>query len=236
MLHTTAATLPPRAEARTPAASLSTRVRDTFVAPSRLARGIADSVPVFDVLAVVVLVAIVALYAVPDEFYIDQVRDAVDRRGRAVEITSDPAAIARWNRYLAMLTALVQWPMLVLGAAGLLHLLFGLRRGSGLRFAALVSLSAHAFLIFAAQRLLVLGASLAGVSDPSTSLAVLLPGGVDGAARSVLELVDPFTIWMLVVLGIGVATLGARLRRHVAVPVLIGGYLLLALALGVGLR
>jgi hypothetical protein len=227
----------PLPDAAGPAAPpLAARIRATFVSPQRLARSIAHATPWFDVLLLVVAAAIVALFAVPDEFYVEQVRDAVDRRGRPVEITSDPSAIARWNRYLGMLTALVQWPLLVMGTAGLLHLLFGAGRGR-LRFAQMLSLTAHAFLILAIQQLLLLGASLAGVAEPSTSLAALLPFAQDGGvAASVLDLVDPFTIWMLVVLGIGVAALDTRMRARNAVLTLTLGYFALAVAMGFWMR
>jgi hypothetical protein len=228
----------PSAPAAPAAGTLGERIVLTFLAPARLAERLRHELAWFDVLVVVVLVAMLAVFAVPDELYLSQAAEAVDRRGRAVEITSDPATIARWGRYLAMLTALVQWPLLVLGMAAALLVVFNGGLRAGLEFRQYMALSTHGFLVIALQQLTLLTLALtAGLRPESVSLAALLPLAREGGALyAVLDLVSPFTLWMLCVLGIGVGGLQQRIRPRTAVAVLVSGYLALAAALGLVLR
>jgi hypothetical protein len=215
-----------------PRPPLARRVADLVLAPGRLAQSLAfPGSPWFDALALVVLIGMLAVFAVPDEFYLEQVREAVDRRGRPVEITSDPAAIARWGRALSMFTALAQWPLLVIAVTALVSLVLKTVAGGGAGFRQYLPLGVHASLLLSLQQLVVLAGSWLAGAEVSTSIASLLRLEADGFAVAFLDLVDPFTIWMLVVFAIGAATYNRGLGVLRPAAVLITGYLALAAAL-----
>lgn len=213
---------------------LSRRVRDTFVAPRRLAAAITADTPWVDVLVITTVVAMVAAALLPAEFFLAQVETPVDRLGRPVEVTSPPEEIVRWGRMLQMFSALVMHPMLVVMVAGVVALIFGVLGGGAVDMRRSLVLTSHAFLISALGVLLALGWQIAtGAPEVQPSLAWLAGGGgAEGsAAARYLALVNPFTLWMLVVLGVGVGELDRRRPAAATAAILVGLYLLLALGL-----
>lgn len=211
---------------------LMRRIAATFIAPARLADSIRDRPRWLDVLLLSTLVAIAAAAMLPDEMFLEAVRDPVSRRGTPVEVTSPPGEVVRWGRYLAMMSALVGHPLLAFALAGVLTLAFTVvPRGSN-RFLEHLALSSHALLIPALGSLIGLALGYATGGEPHVSLALLAPFLDDGStARELLALISPFTLWMLVVLAIGVARLDPRRTVLASASLLVGGYLALALIL-----
>jgi hypothetical protein len=218
-------------EAPASGARLPARIAHTFASPRRLAEAVRERPRWLDVLLISTAVAIVAVALMPPEPFLEAARNAVDRRGTPVEITSSPEEIVRWGRYLGMLSALVGHPMIAFSLAGLLTLVFTLVPRGSIRFVEHLSLVSHALLILALGDLVVIAfrAGTGGSGDP-LSLAPL--GGLfaaDSLPREVLTLINPFHLWILVVLAVGIATLDARRARSSSLAILIGGYLALAL-------
>ncbi len=206
---------------------LASRIRDTFVAPGRLAREIRRAAPWVDVLLLSTIVAALTVLAVPDSVFVEQMEDAVTRRGEPVEITSSPAEIARWGRAIAMLSTIATHPIVVFTLAGVLALLFGVIGKGATRFREYLSLTAHAMLIPAAGSIVFLLVSLVTGSEPEAAGQTAGPGGL---ISGVLGAVDPFAIWMLVVLAVGVNRIDPRHPTWRAIGVLLAGYLALLLA------
>src|SRR5690606_32464700 len=125
------------------ASGLASRVRDTFIAPGRLARELRHAAPWIDVLLLSTAVAALSVLAVPDEIFVEQMQEAVTRRGEPVEITSGPADIARWGRAIAMLSTIATHPIVIFTIAGLLTLLFGVLGKGTARLREYLSLTAH---------------------------------------------------------------------------------------------
>jgi hypothetical protein len=205
------------------------RVRDTFLAPGRMARLLRPSNPWLDVALLSTGVAIVSVLAIPDDVFLTAMDGAVNRRGEPVEIVSSPEAIVRWGRALAMLGTLATHPIFIFALAGLLTLVFGIvGRGRG-TFIDFLSLSSHAMLIPALgtvlNHVLQLGANAAGI-DAMAPGAGLATGVLSSAAAGV----DPFILWMLVVVAIGAHHLDARHGPLPSSLLLIAGYLVLVFA------
>ncbi len=215
----------------TDAQPLPARILHTFVAPRRLAAGLRESAPWAGVLLISTVVAVLAAAALPAEFFLSRVEDPVDRLGRPVTVTSPPEEVVRWGRYLQMFSASVEHPVLVLAVAGILTLVFSVLGGGRVSFARHFALAAHAFLVSALGLLLTVGWHLAtGHAGAQPSLAPLLgrPGGAPG---EVLAMLNPFTLWMLLVLAAGVGELDDRHSFSQAAAILVGLYLALAVAL-----
>ena len=212
----------------TPAEPLRERIRATFLAPRQLWSRLEGATPWLDVLYISTIVAVLSVLAVPEEVFIEPMREAVTRRGEPVEITSPPAEIVRWGRALAMLATLATHPMIAFMLAGFLTVVFSVLGGGRGTYREYLSLSCHALLIPALGTILAIVArlimGLAG-SDPF-ELFDLEPRGLLSATALAI---DPFVVWMLVVLGIATAQVDGRRQPWRAVLVLVGAYLVLLL-------
>lgn len=204
---------------------LPSRVLDTFVSPRRLFAGFRHHTPVMGALALSTLVALVVAGTLPGELFLEQARDAVTRRGEPVTVTSPPAEIIRWGRYLAMLSALAMHPLLVLAVAGLLTLLFGVLGGGRAEFRQYLAVAAHALLVAAAGSLLAIPLRWAtGDADAGWSLGWLMPAQHPFLAV-LLSALDPFVLWTLALLALGASQLEPRFSWGRAFAALLGSYL-----------
>jgi hypothetical protein len=196
------------------APTLPRRIADTFVAPRRLFAGFRQEAPWFDVLLLSTAAAVAAASLLPDEFFLAQVETPVDRLGRPVVVTSSPAEIAHYGRYMAMISALVGHPILAFCLAGVLSLVFTVLGGGRASYRQYLAVVSHALLIPALGTLLLLGARALGHTYDSFNLALRLLAGI-----------DPFVVWMLLVAAVGVAELDGRRRWGSAAAILVLFYL-----------
>lgn len=205
---------------------LLTRARDTFIAPARLFASFGECPPWIGVLALATAIAAVAVVAEPPEFFLSQLEDPVNRRGVPVEITSPPGEIVLYGRMLAVLSAFAGHPMVAFAVAGLLSLVFTVIGPGETPFRQYLPLVSHALLIPAVGMLVaVLLRILTGDMAALPTVGGLIPGiSGTGWGGAVLDSINLFTLWMLAVLGIGVATLESRFTRTRATILLWAGY------------
>ena len=205
---------------------LAPRVLDTFVAPGRLFRRFGEWTPWLGVLAISTVVAMIAAALQPAEVFLDQMEGAVNRRGAPVEITSPPAEIVRFGRMLATFSALIGHPLIAVALAGALTLIFTVLGGGGVPFIRYLAVVSHALLIPALGTILILVARLAAgaVLEPGLG-SVGAAAGLTGGGMELLRGIDPFQVWMLAVIAIGVATLDQRRSRVQALAILLSVYL-----------
>lgn len=214
-------------------ASFGERVRATFLSPGTLADLIRERPRWLDVLLVSTAVAIAAAAMLPPESFLDATRDAVTRRGAPVEITSPPEEIIRWGRYMAMFSAAVGHPLVAFTLAGVLTLAFTIVPRGRNTFMQHVALASHGLLIAALGSVAsIVLRYLTGEEGSQISLALLAPFVDRGSGPyEFLALVSPFTIWMLIMVALGVARLDPDRSRATSAAVLVGGYLAVALVL-----
>jgi hypothetical protein len=211
--------------ARSPQQPLLARARDTFLAPTRLFATIGAGTPFAGVLALATAVAMVAVAAEPDEYYLAQMEEPVNRRGAPVEITSPPAQIVLWGRMMAMFSALVGHPLLAFAGAGVLTILFRtLGRGRG-DFRRYLVVASHGLLI-ASVGMLSAVALRAVTGDPAAlpTVGTLLGLSRAGLLGGVLHGINLFTLWMLAVVAVGAAAIEPRVTRGAATALLWAGY------------
>jgi hypothetical protein len=212
-----------------PPLGFAERVALTFTAPARLFAAFPGGAPWAGVLLLSTLVAMIAAAAQPPEFFLAQVDGAVNRRGVPVEITSGPAEIVRYGRYLAVMSALAGHPLVVLGLAGLLTLLFGFAGGRP-RFSRYLPVAAHASLVLVLGAVVGIGVRLlTGEPFAELTLAYLFaPLGVDPARQVFLDSINVFSLWTIAVLAIGVSVIDRRPSWLRPFAALLGFYLALA--------
>lgn len=217
---------------RTAPPPLPRRVLQTFTAPRDLFGSFGEDAPWVGPLMISVAVAMLAVALIPDAAFVEAVQGATTRRGEPVTITSSPEAIARTGRMYGMLVTLVRQPLGALTAAGVLTLVFSVLLGGEGRFRQYLAITTHALLVTALGTLVALavaaarGAELAPVSP---ALLPFLRG--DGFVHRALAGIDLFTLWALVVAGLGASMVNRRLSWARAAAVLVGIYLALVLAL-----
>lgn len=218
-------------------APLVERVRDTFAAPARLFRRLPAEPPFLGVLAVATMVAAAAVAAEPAEYFLAQVEDPVSRRGTPVEVTSSPETIVLWGRIMAVFSALVGHPLLALGGAGVLTILFRVLRSGDAEYRRYLAVASHGLLISSAGMVaaVVLRAVTGNPAALPTvgSLLGLSQGSVTGG---VLHGINLFTLWMLAVIAIGVASIETRVTTRAATTLLWGIYGVLVVTVAVLFR
>lgn len=217
----------------TPMPPLWPRIRDSFVAPGRLVAQLRDRTPWMDVLIISTAIAMIGLLTMPDEVFVEPMREAVNRRGRPVEITSPPEEIARWGRGIGMLATLATHPVVAATLAGALTLFFSIfGRGAG-TYRDYLSLTAHAFLIPAVGTIAAVAIRLAGGPGSGDLTLGGLAGGygsAPGLMLAALLAIDPFIVWMLVVIGVGASYIDPRHSRVRSPLILLGVYFALVVA------
>ena len=213
--------------ANTARPSLGRRIAQTFTAPRRLGESVRESAPWIDVLLITLAIALVSIATMPDEVFTASMDDAVTRRGEPVEITSPPEQVAAWGRGMAMLGVIATHPIIAVTVAGLLALVFTLAGKSKAGFREFLSLTCHAMLIPALGTIIAVAVRLiTGVGSDSPGVgAYFSPGEASNLFLAALVAIDPFIIWMLVVVAIAAHVIDSRLPAGRVAAVALGAYL-----------
>jgi hypothetical protein len=217
-------------EPTTDPGTLPERIAQTFVAPRALGHRFRGHAPWMGALLLATLVAVLAVAALPADVFVEQMQDPVTRRGRPVEITSPPEEIARYGRYLGMLAVFATYPLVAFAIAGILTLLFSVLGRGAARYTQHLALTAHGLLIPSLGTLLALPIQhLTADTAFQFSLSRLLPLARDPGSLlyGVLDGLNLFTLWMVVVLGVGISALEPRFGAARASAILLALYVAL---------
>lgn len=201
-------------------ASLIERVRYTFLAPGRLGVALRDNGPWIDVLLISTLIAVASIASVPDEVFVRDMEDAVTRRGQPVEVVSSPEEIGRWGRFMGMLATVGTYPVIPFVLAGIVFVVLTLLFRSKTSYRQLLAIASHAMLIPAAGTILRVIGRGAGIEfiTPDPGWSFLL--------TAVLA-IDPYIVWMLLVIGVAASAIDTRLSGIRTGAVLVIGYVAL---------
>jgi hypothetical protein len=213
--------------------SLAQRVVGVFLSPAKVFDHLRQRPEWVGPLLISIAVGILVIVLLPDQVLYHGLDGATARRGKELaEITSDPATVAFWERLRLSMGVLFTQPVKAWLLAGALMLGFGRLLGGAVAFWNYLSLTTHALLISALGALSVLPIQIARAdASISPSVALLLPGLERfGTPGQVLAAINPFTVWMLLIMAAGVAVMN---RRSPAPPaaVLVGMYLATVVAM-----
>jgi hypothetical protein len=209
---------------------LHRRVLDTFISPGRMFAGFGDNPPWAGALAIAVVLGAAAVLLIPEQVFIDQMENAMSRRGEPVTIDSDAATIAKFGRIMGAIGALIVQPVVTFGIAGALTLVFSLILGGRATYRQHLAVVAHALLITTAGALLALGLGATFGQVVHFSLALAVPFLEEGTyLYRVLEGIDVFALWMVSVMGLGVSVLDDRRSWASAAGILLGVFLAIRL-------
>jgi hypothetical protein len=205
---------------------LGRRVAAVFFRPVRLFEHLRERPEWMGPLLIAIGVGILAIVLLPDPVFVEAMQGATTRRGDPVTITSAPEVVALWERLRLSLGVAVTHPLKLLLIAGFLTLVFRTLLGGPAAFRHYLSVSAHVLLISALGALLALPLQRATVdAGTQLSLGLLFPGlAASGLPGSLLAAVNPFTVWMLVVMAVGVGVVNRRRSPLVPLLFLLGIY------------
>lgn len=209
-----------------PRQPLHERVVEVFAAPRRLFARFEAWTPWLGALLLSTLLAAAVSGLQPDDFYLAQTENPVNRRGEPITITTGPAGRVFWGRLLTMLGTLVSHPTFAFAIAGLLTLLFTVLGRGRAGFLQYLTVTSHALLIggVGALATALIRWSVGG-ADFLLSPALLFEPGAVGLLPRLASALDLFTLWMIGVLAVGVSTLDGQRSWPAAAALLAGVYL-----------
>jgi hypothetical protein len=208
-------------------ASLLGRARSVFTRPRQLFYTFGEDAPWAGPLVVSALAGVLVIVLLPNSVLYEAMLGATTRKGVPVEITSTPALVANFERIRLSMGVLAVQPLMAVIIAGAVSLVARHLFGWGASFRRYFAVTTHVFLISAAGALLAFGVQAATGEwswQPSVSPFAT---AADTLAGRVLASVNPFTIWMLGVLGVGIATVNDREGGWLPAVLLIAVYLVL---------
>jgi hypothetical protein len=227
------------AEGSIPPQSLTARILGVVRRPSATFAGLLVHPRALGVLTVATVVAALAgALLMQTEVGRQALVDQWERTAMAFGRPVDDAQYARLQEMsaaapeYAVMGAVVAGPVVALGVAGLLFLVFN--RGSGRRrsFRQVLAITAHAGVILALRQLVAAPLGyMRETTASATALGVWFPMFDEASpVARFLGLVDVFIVWWAIVLAIGVAVLFGRNARALAIR-FVGVYAGLALLL-----
>jgi hypothetical protein len=204
--------------------SLPRRAIDTFVAPGRLFEYFRERTPWGGPLVVAIVAGMAVVLAVPQELYVEASREAMRQAAESGVQVPDPETMAGFARIAGAAAIIFMTPITAFAGAGLLFLLFSVLGGGSPRYVQYLAVTTHAMLITAFGSLLTLPVQILSRDlTARLSVGLLVPGLEPGTfVHNLLNGLDVFSLWSVVVAALGVSVLNARIAWGTAAAVLVG--------------
>ncbi len=214
--------------------SLPVRVVQVFTAPARLFDALREHPRALGALLVVIALGLVAQALIPAEL----VREAALA---SLPADAPPEQVAAVERFMGVSNA-IRWvgtvifpPIMILFVAGFILLVWNVMMGGEATFRSVLACTAHSYIVLAVGGLVTLPLMLARQDLRTTfSLHLLAPGLDPGTyAFRLLQGLNLFGLWTMVVLGIAVSRLYPKVRAGSAVTVMVLAYVVLKALLAI---
>jgi hypothetical protein len=204
------------------------RIVGTIAAPGPVFRSLGTNTPWVGPLLVVIVAGVAIVLLIPEELFVREAREGVRRaaeRGATAPSIEQVAAVAR---IAAVVGGAVATPVMAFIVAGLLALVFSVVGDGDATYVQYLTVTTHSMVITALGGVVTLPVQiLAGDLRAGLTLAALAPDLFgDAVAGTVAQGIDPFTLWALVVTGVGVAAVNGRRDWLNPASVVVGLYLL----------
>ncbi len=208
---------------------LHRRVLDTLVAPGELFATFREKTPWIGALSISMAAGLAIALLIPGELLEPEAARSLGDADPQAGGAADPAEMANFMRASLVVGALVFTPILAFAAAGLVALVFNLFLGGEARYKQYLAVSTHGLLITSLGGLLTLPLQIArGDVQTQLSLSLLTPFlDRDGFLFGFLQGMNVFTLWMIVLLALGVSVLNRGRSWGSASAILLGVYAVL---------
>lgn len=210
--------------------SLPRRVVDTFFSPIALFQRFGSRPPWLDVVILSIALGVVTMLLVPRDLLLASMEEAMRRQGGNAP-PMDPEQMVGMQRTIGIAGAVIGTGIFLVLLAGLMTLVFSVVMGGRATFRQYVGVVAHAGLVSAVGQLATLPLFIQkGVMSPTGLSLGALAGGMDpdSFVFQFLNFLNVFTLWQVVLMGLGAATLNRRIGAGTAVGVLLAVYAFIA--------
>ncbi len=189
--------------------ALHRRLLRVFVSPGEVFDALARRPAWVGALLLGAALVTVGTLVLPEELFLEMMREQVEARGDAVEGVPSAETMALIARVSGGIFAAIGWTLMMALWAGASTLVFGLLLGDEGRFVHYFSVTCHAFLIAAVGALLLAPLKIAaGDITLTLSVGTFFEGFLEGGyAARLLNGLDLFGLWALLVLGVGISRL-----------------------------
>lgn len=200
--------------------NLAVRFMQVFFSPGELFDRLKDKPAWFGAIVLGGLMVGLGTYLIPVELTLEVMRQQFMERGQDF-----PAGLEGGGAGLIRLAGLIFGPVFfgvfAVITTGVVTVIFTFLLGGEGRFKQYLSVIAHAYLISAVSYLALVPLRIAA-GDPQLLLSVgtLLPIGKDAYLGNFLGLIDLFSLWTWVIVGLGVATITKNLSWGAAATIL----------------
>jgi hypothetical protein len=208
---------------------LPRRALDTFVAPGRLFEYFREDTPWVGPLLIAIVVGLAVMLVIPSELFVEQARQSVGRAGPQGGQMPDPEQIATFARIGGAAGAAIATPVMAFALAGILSLVFTVLGGGSAGYMQYLAVTTHSMLITTVGGLITLPVQiLQGDLQARLSFALFAPFlDADFVIYRVLQGLEVFTIWALVVVALGVAVVNRRFSWAATAGILVGFYVVI---------
>jgi hypothetical protein len=220
---------PPERDAAAEEYPLPRRAIDVFLAPGRLFEHFRTRTPWAGPLLIAVAVGLLIVMLIPQEMFVEQARQSLREAAGSGAALPDPETVAGFARVAGAAGVVFGTPITAFAVAGVLALLFSILGGGEARYVQYLAVTTHTMLITSLGGLVTLPVQIL-TRDLGTrlSLGLLVPFLEPGSfAARLLNGIDVFALWALVVAALGVAVLNRRTGWAAAAAVLGGIYVVL---------
>lgn len=214
--------------------SLPVRIGQVFFSPGKLFESFREHAPwggtlLTAALAILVLQVVAMFVLISDQAFADYIKQSLIESG-ATQIPTDPQLLqaAKMNKMIGVIVGPIGTAVLVFFSALMAWLMFTVLGGGSARYGQYLAVVAHGFFISLLGAIVLLPMQVAtGQLELSLSLALLLddPDRTSFLFR-VLNTLSVFTIWAVVVIGIGVAAVNRKKNWAVYAAALMAVYIL----------
>jgi hypothetical protein len=211
---------------------LPRRIVDTFVAPGRLFEHLRERSPWIGPLVIAMAVGLTVVLLIPNELFVEQAREATRRAAERGGPMPAPEQLAAFARIGGAAAVTISTPIMAFVLAGILTLLFSVLGVGSAGYVQYLTVTTHAMLISAMGGLITLPVQvLSGDLQARLSLALFAPFlDGDSLVYRVLQGLEVFTIWALVVVALGVTVVNRRFSWPAATGILVGFYVVVLFA------
>jgi hypothetical protein len=212
---------------------LHRRVLDVFVSPGHLFEHFRERTPWVGPLIIAIVAGLLVVMLIPQDLFVAQAREAMRGAAQQGAQMPPPEQMATYARVFGSAGVALGTPIMAFAFAGVLALVFSVIGGGNAGYAQYLAVTTHSFLITSLGGLVTLPVQiLRGDLETRLSLVLFAPFLETGTlAYRVLQGLEVFTIWALVVAALGVAVVNRRTSWGSATAILGGAYVLVLFAI-----
>ncbi|HET6231909.1 MAG TPA: YIP1 family protein [Longimicrobiaceae bacterium] len=213
---------------------LLSRIGQTFVSPGKLFSTFTEEDSPWGgtlllLMALIAICVVAQMFIIPQQMWIDFIRSQIVEAGGQAPPDEMLAQAAKTNQVLGVVIGPISQMIVTFLSAGILTLVFSMAMGGVAKFRQYMAVVTHAMFIFLLGLIAIIPLQIqSGDLALSPGLHLLAPSlDHKGVLYQILTNLDLFTVWTLVVIGIGVAAINRKRSWYSSAAIVIVLFLVL---------